>query len=217
MKSKKKTKWVIGLTGGFCSGKTTVANIFKRQGIQIIDADKIYHRLIRPGRPLYKTLVSGFGRKIVKRDWRIDRKKLARVVFNDKKCLAKLSKITHPPVVKAIKKEVQKFKDSDRQIAIINAPLLIEANLVNIVDRLVVVNAERKTQIARCTKKLRLAPDEVKKRINAQMSTRKKVALADYIIDNNGTIAHTRRQAKAILREFRNARKRGRKRWISRV
>ena len=95
MKRQKRNKKrvILGITGIFGSGKSTVANMFKSFGAELIDADKIAHRVIRPGNGIYKKIIKAFGRSILKKNKTIDRKKIARVVFKDKKLLQKLNRI----------------------------------------------------------------------------------------------------------------------------
>ena len=99
-------KIVLGITGGFGTGKTTVAGYFRCFGARVVDADKIVHNLIKPGSSVYKKIVTGFGRGILKKDRSIDRVRLARLVFSDRRLLDKLNRIIHPQVIKIIKEEI---------------------------------------------------------------------------------------------------------------
>ncbi|MDD4939387.1 MAG: dephospho-CoA kinase [Candidatus Omnitrophica bacterium] len=195
--SRGKGKIVIGLTGSFGSGKTTVARIFRSYGAQIIDADKIAHSVIRPGTEAYRKITGIFGQKVVKKGAGIDRKVLARIVFGNEALLTKLNSIVHPEVIKVVKK---KIKASSKKIIVLDAPLLIEAGLGKITDKLVVVKAARNKQIERVHKRMGLSRVEALKRINFQVPLRDKVRLADFVIDNNGNIEKTKNQVKSIRR-----------------
>lgn len=201
-----KKKIIIGLTGGFGTGKTTVARIFKKLGAVVIDADKIAHEIILPGGAVYKKVVSLFGRTIVKRNGRIDRKRLGRIVFNDRKRLLLLNSLIHPEVINRIEGIVKK-RYAANKIFIIDAPLLIEAGLLELLDKLIVVTTERKTQIARCVKNFGISRKDVTKRIRSQMPLLKKRSLADFIIDNNGSLSAARRKVKKIWREIKDGTK----------
>lgn len=193
----KRQKIILGLTGTFGSGKTTVAGILRSCGAEILDADKIAHHCIRPASSAYRRIVDIFGQDIVGKDKKINRKKLAAIVFADKKLLAKLNKIIHPQVIAAIKEGIRRSK---KKVMVIDAPLLIEAGLDKIVDKLIVVKIKRRQQLKRIQKKMSLTKNEILKRIKAQIPLQCKVRLADFIIDNSGRRKQTRRQTELIRR-----------------
>lgn len=188
---------IIGLTGSFGSGKTTVAKIFRSFGAEVIDADEIAHRIIQPGSQIYKKIISVFGENILKNNKAIDRDKLARIVFHNKNLLKKINRIMHPEIIRMIK---QRIKISKSKLIILDAPLLIEAGLKNLVDKLIVVKADKRQQIERLIHKSSLKKPEILKRIKAQIPLRYKVRLADFVIDNSGIIKDTKRQAEQIRR-----------------
>jgi len=199
MKRQKRNKKrvILGITGTFASGKSTVANMFKSYGAKLIDADKIAHRVIRPGSGIYKKIINAFSRSILKKNKTIDRKKIAKVVFKDKKLLQKLNRIIHPEVIKIIKNQICA---STKEIVVLDAPLLIEAGLEGIVDKLIVVSIHKKKQIERALKKTSLSEADILKRIKAQIPLKDKIRLADFVIDNNSTIGKTRKQVVSIRR-----------------
>lgn len=190
---------IIGVTGSFGSGKTTVAGIFKSFGAKVIDADRIAHRIIRTRSKIYKKIINIFGKGILKGDKSIDRYKLAQVVFNDKRLLEKLNRITHPEIIRIIKK---KIKASKAKLVVLDAPLLIEAGLENLVDKLIAVKINRKQQIGRILKRTRIKKSEILKRIRYQIPLGDKLRLADFVIDNSGTIKKTKRQVRQIRRQL---------------
>jgi dephospho-CoA kinase len=193
----KKSKIIIGLTGSFGSGKSTVAKIFKAYGAKIIDADKIAHKAIRPHSQIYQKIIKAFGKDILKRDKVIDRRKLADKVFNNKKSLRKLSQIVHPEVIRVIKKEM---KDALQKVVVLDAPLLIETGLARMVDKLIVVKINRKEQIKRMQRKFHLKRMDILRRVRSQIPLSYKLHMADFIIDNNGTIEMTKKQVGQIRR-----------------
>lgn len=192
-----KRKLILGITGSFGSGKTTVAKIFASFGAKVIDADKIAHRLIRRRSLSYKKICKIFGDVILKRNKAIDRKKLAAVAFNDSRLLKKLNLIIHPEVIIMIKNKAACFKSG---IIVLDVPLLIESGLNTIVDKLIVVRVKKSLQIKRVQAKNRLNKDEIFKRLSFQMPINKKAGFADFIIDNSGTINQTRRKVWKIRR-----------------
>ena len=160
---------IVGLTGGFGTGKTTVAKIFKRLGLEIIDADKLVHSLIDD-----KT-----------------RTKLRRFVFNRKEYLYRLNRIVHPLIIKMITERIKKLKKKN---VVIDAPLLFETGLDRVCDTIVCVKTKRNTQILRAMRDSRLKREEVIKRIGFQIPLGEKIKRADFVIDNNRTIKETERQ-----------------------
>lgn len=195
----KRNKIILGVTGGFGTGKSAVSQILKSYGAKVIDADQIARRLLDPGTREYKQVIALFGREILKKDKRIDRAKLGEIVFSDRRLLKKLSGIIHPPVISRIIREI---KTSRQTIVALDAPLLIEAGLKKLVDKLIVVKANRANQISRIERSTFLKRPGILKRISAQMPLSVKVSLADFVIDNNGTIGDTRKQVENILRKM---------------
>jgi dephospho-CoA kinase len=191
---------IIGLTGGFGTGKTFAASIFGHLGARVIDADKIAHKAIAKGGSAYKRIVAGFGKDVLDRRGNIDRAKLAKIVFAKKSELKKLNAIVHPEAIRSIKDSIKRSGRND--IVVIDAPLLIEAGLAGIVDKLVVVTATKKNQIERCSKKLKIGREEILKRISNQMPMKKKKALADFVVDNDGTRSETREQVSKVWRKM---------------
>lgn len=196
---KRKNKVVIGLTGSFSSGKTTVSGFLKSFGAQVIDADRIAHSAITRGSKVYDRIVRSFGTSILDPKGSIDRKKLGRIVFSEKRSLNKLNKLVHPEVTKIIK---QQIRLSNKQYLVIDAPLLIESGLDKYCNVLLVVRASIKKQIERAIKKSGLSKDDCLKRIRSQVSVSKKVRLADFVIDNNVRIKETKKQVKDIWRKI---------------
>jgi len=188
---------ILGLTGSFGSGKTTVARIFKSSGAKVIDADRLAHDCIKPGRIAYRKIINIFGEGVVRQDLTIDRLKLAQIVFNNKHKLKILNNIIHPEVIREIKSEIKQCRES---LIVLDVPLLIESGLGEIVDKLVVVKASRENQVERLRKKTALSKSDIIKRIGAQIPMRTKAAMADFVIDNNGIITETKKQVERIRR-----------------
>ena len=192
---------VIGITGNFGTGKSYVASVFRGLGAQVIDADKIAHEVIRRGRPEYTKAVAVFGKEILDKKRNIDRKKLAGIVFPDKKKLKALDSIIHPAVIKYIRKLIRRSGGGDRTI-VIDAPLLIESGLAGMVDSLIVVKCSRREQIKRCMGKFKMKKGEVLDRIKNQMRMSEKIRFADFVIDNDETKAGTKKQVVNIQKEI---------------
>jgi len=184
---------IMGITGSFGSGKTTVAGMFARLGAYVIDADRIYHSLIKPGKRCYKAIIKNFGKGILRPDGQIDRIKLGQIVFKKKAKLQLLNRTVHPEIIREIKRIANSKKD---RIIVIDGALIIESGLYKNLDRLILVRNKTKEQ-SRRLKRDRLLPEiETRKRIMMQMPLRKKLVFADFIIDNSGTRGETLSQVK---------------------
>ncbi len=192
-----KKRIILGLTGSFGSGKTTVAKIFNSFGCEIIDADRIAHRAIEPDTNIYKKITNTFGKDILNKDRTINRNKLAHIVFDNKNLLKILNKIMHPVVIGIIK---SKIKTSKAKVIVLDAPLLIEAGLKDLVDKLIVVKIAKRKQLERMQHKTGLTKLDILKRIARQIPLENKVRLADFVIDNSGTRGETKRQVEIIRR-----------------
>ena len=188
---------LIGVTGSIATGKTTVVNMFRKFGAFAIDADKIVHELYKKDKDIKRKVLKVFGKKILTRD-KIDRHKLARYAFKDKKSIKRLCKIVHPEVIKKIAEEIKKTK---KRITILDAPLLIEAGLMRSVDCIIVVSSSLARQIER-SRKIGLTKNELLKRRALQMPLNKKEKFADYIICNNGSKSQMRKEVKKIWQKL---------------
>jgi len=194
-----KKKIIIGVTGSFGSGKSTVSAMLASCGAFVVDADKIAHELIKPGEAGYKKIVGSFGKGILDSKGYIKRKKLALIVFSNPALLKKLNCLTHPEIIRRIKQAV---KETKIPVVALDAPLLIEAGLNKITDKLVVVKIKKSEQIKRLCRKTGLKHQEVLKRIKAQVSLSDKVRMADFVIDNNHSFGKTKKQVKNIWRKL---------------
>lgn len=197
---------IVGLTGGIVSGKSTVARMFRQLGADIIDADNIARAIVQPGEKAWKNIVHYFGKEILKDNQEINRKELARIVFADKEKLEKLNKITHPEIVAIIKNKIEEMRSkdsSDGTICIIEVPLLFEANLEGMMDKIIVVYLNREEQKKRLLIRNSLTQEEAINRIDSQIPMEKKLKKADYVIDNGASLGHTRIQVKQIWQELR--------------
>jgi dephospho-CoA kinase len=191
---------IIGLTGSFGSGKTTVAGYFRSSGARIIDADAIAHSLLKPSHAIYRRIVRVFGQDILNHDATINRGLLAHRVFTHKKNLAVLNAIMHPAISASIVRQIQKFR---RGIVIIDAPLLLESGLQRLTDAVIVVNVSKARQIQRLRKRLPHATKrDILARIASQIPLREKLRAADFIIDNNGSRVTTRKQVKQVWKQL---------------
>ncbi len=188
--------FVIGLTGSLGTGKSTVARMFAKCGAKILDADVIARRQLYRGKKSSQRVVRIFGKDILTRG-RIDRKKLAEIVFNDVKRLRELENIIHPEIRREIIQKLKQYKRAKKTI-VMDVPLLFEAGLDVFADQTMVVKAKKNIQIERAMKHLGMTKTEVLKRIKAQMSLREKIRRADVVIDNSGNLIQIKKQVQKI-------------------
>lgn len=194
---------IIGLTGGFKSGKTTVARMFKKKKALIIDADQLAHQVLQPKSKSWNKTVAHFSKKILKANNQIDRNKLAFIVFKNKKELKRLNQIIHPPVISEIKKLIKKYKKIfPYKLIVVDVPLLFESGLNYLTEKVVVVKCSLAKQVSRASAKTKLNKPEIMARINSQWPLDKKVKLADFVIGNNGPLVKTEKQVEKIYREL---------------
>jgi dephospho-CoA kinase len=190
---------VIGITGGFCTGKSKVEGLFKKFGAKIIDLDKLAHAALSPGTNCFKKIIKEFGNDILVNKY-IDRPLLARKVFGNKKQLARLNSIIHPIVIKEMANIIKRHK---HKLIVVEAPLLFEAGLKKYFDYIVVVKANQENQISRAIRKTGLDRRDVLKRINSQWPIGKKVQMADFVIDNNNSFGKTAKQVNVFWNNLR--------------
>ena len=189
--------FVLGVTGNIASGKSTVVRILAEFGAQVIDADAVYHGLIVPDAPLWQSLRNRFGDRILAPDRRIDRRALGGIVFADPTALADLDTLTHPAVLAAIDAQVAA---STAAVVVIDAVKLIESGHAAACDRVWLVVSDPARQVERLMSRNGLTQDEAERRVAAQPPLGPKLARADTVIDNNGTIEELRDQVETAWR-----------------
>ena len=177
-------KYLIGLTGNIGTGKSVVRRMLGHLGAYGIDADALGHRAIMKGAPGYQAVVDKFGSWILDKDGNIARKKLAKIVFEDKNALAELEGIIHPLVSRAIDILVQR---TPHQIVVIEAIKLFESGLADKCDALWVTYTPEATQVNRLTERRGMSDMEALSRIRTQSTQKEKISKADLVIVNDST------------------------------
>jgi dephospho-CoA kinase len=193
---------LIGLTGGAGSGKSTVAQMFRELGAAVIDADEAAHAVYAPGTDGFDAVVSEFGDEYV-RDGNIDRGKLGALVFNDAGARARLNAIVHPRVRQWMADRTVEAAESGAQVVIQDVPLLFENGLQGLFSSVVLVHAPADVQVERLVTQRGMSEDRAKAILASQMPIDGKRALADYVIDNEGSVDETRRQVEEVWARLR--------------
>lgn len=195
-------KPVIGLTGGIASGKTTVSKMFAELGVPIIDADDLAREVVEPGTPGLQQIVDEFGDGVLDDEGRLDRKVVGDLVFGDDKARETLNSILHPRIGAAGAKYIQSYADHPAPYLLYEGALLVETGAYKAFSGLIVVSAEESVQRLRLIARDGYSVGEANARIESQLPLATKVAVADFVITNNGNLAGTREQVEKVHAEL---------------
>jgi len=176
----------VGLTGGIGAGKSEVSARLAARGAVIIDADKIAREVVEPGTPGLAAVVAEFGEQVLLPDGSLDRERLGSIVFADADRRAALNAIVHPLVGERMNELVEAAPQD--AVVVYDVPLLTENNLAGLYDMVVVVDVPVETQLARLTGARGMSEEDARARIAAQATREERLKIADYVIDNSGTL-----------------------------
>lgn len=188
--------FILGLTGSFGSGKSTVSEIFRARGVPVIDADELARQAVEPGRPALAELAHAFGPDLLDEAGGLKRRELAARVFADRRALTRLNAILHPVVRAQTLALLARFAAAP--LVVVDVPLLFESGMQRLVDRVAVVTITENQRFFRL-KRRGFGEREVTSRLGMQMPQTRKIRLADFIIDNSGTIQATRKQVQTLM------------------
>lgn len=194
---------LVGLTGGIASGKSTVAKILQSLGAAIVNADDLAREVVEPGHEAWKEIVASFGADILQSDQTLDRQKLRALIFNQPEARKRLESIIHPRVRALAEERIRQYAAAGYPVVIYEVPLLFEGNLQEWLRPVILVACGVETQTARLQKRDHLTAADAEKHIAAQMSLKDKRRLADYVIENNGSLEDLERQTRQILEELK--------------
>ncbi|KZE94113.1 Dephospho-CoA kinase [Agromyces sp. NDB4Y10] len=200
--------YLIGLTGGIASGKSTVARRLVEHGAIHLDADQLARRVVEPGSPCLEAIVAEFGDGVLRHDGTLDRPKLGEIVFRDDDARARLNAIVHPAVRELSRKLIAKAEQEDPDAVVVyDVPLLVEAQVDHPFDLIVVTSAPKRAQVKRLVEERGLDPIQAEARVDAQISDEDRRAIADVVIDTGGSLAHTMSQADGLWVDIEKARR----------
>jgi dephospho-CoA kinase len=191
-------KPVVGLTGGIACGKTTVASMFGDLGIPVLDADALAREVVEPGTPGLQRIVDQFGKGVLDQGGRLDRKKVGDLIFGDEEAREKLNAIMHPMIGAAGAKHMAALQEGDAPYFLYEAALLVETRSYEAFSALIVVSAEESIQRLRLIARDGFTVSEANARISSQLPLARKIAVADYVVTNNGDLEATRRQVAEV-------------------
>jgi dephospho-CoA kinase len=189
---------VLGITGGIAAGKSSVAGIFAELGAVVVSADQLARQAVAPGSPALARLVAAFGAGIIGPSAELDRQAMAQRVFADPAARHRLNAIIHPVIAHLAEERLGELRAQAVPLVVYEAALLFEAGAAQRVDLVLAVIADPAVQQARLAQRDGLGAADIQARIAAQWPQAEKVARADFVIDNSGSLAATRRQVAAL-------------------
>jgi dephospho-CoA kinase len=189
----------LGIAGGIGSGKTTVTNIFAEQGITVVDADLVSRDVVEPGTPCLAEIMAHFGKQVLDKHGRLDRTALRHIIFSDEAEKKWLENLLHPAIRSEI---INQLNTSDSAYTILSAPIFFETNQQVLVDRVAVVDVPISVQIERASQRDSSDADQIAKIVDQQIKREDRLARADDIIDNSGTIEATKEQVLALHKKY---------------
>ena len=186
--------FILGLTGGIASGKSTVSRYFSELGYPVIDADIVAREVVKPGTPGLEKVVTAFGKTILTDADELNRKKLGQLVFGDVLKRKKLDAVLDGEIRQAIDKAIEDYKLKNAPLVVVDIPLLYEADYESLMTKVMVVYVPEEIQLKRLMVRNELSQEEASQRINSQISIDIKKARADFVIDNTGSKEQTKEQ-----------------------
>ena len=198
--------FVLGITGGIATGKSTVMRLFATLGARVISADEIAREVLAKDAPAYYDVIERFGSDVVLPNGEIDRAALGHIIFNDPDARNVLEEITHSRIISRMQEHIEQFRKSlscMNSILVVEIPLLFECGLEDIVDEVLLVAAEQGTQIDRLKSRNEISSDEALRRIDAQMPMEVKIGKADRVIWNDGSLQNLEQTIRHIWEEIR--------------
>ncbi len=193
-------KRIIGITGGIASGKSNICNIIKNEGYVVIDSDKIVRDLSEIGLPIYNAILDKFGNDYLNEDKSLNKKKLAKLVFNNSSAKFVLDSITHPIVLEEIKKEINKISDG---LIFVDVPLLYEAKFNTLCDKVICAFVKKKLQVERLMLRDGIDEDFALAKIHSQMDLYLKREKADYVVDTSGSFEETNKLVIDVINKIK--------------
>jgi dephospho-CoA kinase len=195
---------VIGLTGGIGSGKSTASRLLGELGAEVIDADQVGHRIYLPETPAWREIVEAFGKEVLAADGSIDRRKLGPIVFGDAQALQTLNRITHGKIFAYIQGQIDYMRQyTPDRIVVVEAAILLEAGWRALVEQIWVVVATEEVVIARLQASKRFTAEQVRARLNAQLTNDARMAQADRVIWNNAGFQELRQAVEEAWQSLR--------------
>ena len=195
--------YILGLTGSIATGKSTVATLFLSAGIPVVDADLGARAVVLPGAPGLADIIEHFGEAYLLSDGTLDRKRLGALIFSDREKRKELDVLLKERINDWIQAEKERYISEGHKLIVLDIPLLYEGGYEDSCDAVMVVYVPEELQVQRLMSRNHLDADEAARRMQSQLSIEKKKELADFVIDNSGTIEETKKQVNDWLLKHR--------------
>lgn len=193
----------VGLTGNVAAGKSAVADVWRRSGVPVLNADVVAREVVAPGTPGLAEVVEAFGLEVLDATGALDRAALRQRIFTDRDARARLESIVHPRVLRERDRWLAAQEHQGSALAVVEIPLLFEVGAHDAVDVIVLVDAEPSIRLARIVERRGLTPDDARRIMAAQMDPAEKRKRSHYVIRNEGTLAELEAEARRVLEELR--------------
>lgn len=193
---------MVGLTGGIGSGKSAVSRLLAERGAVVVDADVVAREVVKAGTPGLARVVEEFGEQVLLPDGSLDRAALGTRVFSDPEALSRLNAIVHPLIGARTAELLEQARASGVPLVVHDVPLLVEGGLASTYDVVVVVAAEQETQLDRLVRLRGMTEEEARRRIAAQAPLEDKLAVADQVVHNDGSLGDLAAQVDRLWEEL---------------
>ncbi len=191
--------FVVVLTGGIASGKTTVSNLFAGRGVPIVDTDVIAHQIVEPGQSTLEQISDEFGPDFLNAEGRLDRRKMRDAIFSNPRLKKRLENILHPAIAAEASRQVALLEE---RWCILVVPLLVESGLFSWINRVLVVDVEEEIQINRVMARDEISREQALAILNAQASRQERLVLADDVIENNGSLEQLQTRVDQLYKHY---------------
>ncbi len=191
---------LIGMTGGIGSGKSTVTRFFRELGVPVIDADEVARQIVQPGSDPLNEIIAAFGPDVLDRNGTLDRERMRDIIFSDSQKRHLLEGILHPRIIEEMRRQASQVS---APYCILSIPLLVETGHTGAVDRVLVIDVPEEIQRKRAMQRDNLTARAYRAITLAQASREERLAVADDIIDNGGSLEDLQQQVEAMHRKYR--------------
>ncbi|MBW1745308.1 MAG: dephospho-CoA kinase [Deltaproteobacteria bacterium] len=202
MQDYKKKTIKVAVTGNAGSGKTSVCNILKKMGAQVVFSDVIAREVVSPGTPTYKNVINFFGKRVLNENGFLNRKLLRSIIANDDSARKTLEKIVHPEIIKCIQLKMTEAEKNVKGFVFVEIPLLFELCLEDLFDLVITVSADYELRIERLMCRDKVSRYDAKSLFSLQMPEEQKIKRAEFVIKNNGSIEHLIKSVEVLYSEL---------------
>lgn len=207
---KEGSPFILGVTGGIASGKTTVVKLLEKKGAPVIDFDVLAREIVERGKPAWKDIVDYFGKQVFRADGTLDRKKLSGIVFKNDEKRKKLESLTHKRIITECVRRIDEIgRKNPNALIQVDVPLLIEIDLQYLFHRILVVYVPREVQMERLVRRDDISREKASDILRAQLQIDEKLAYADFVIHNEGSVEETKRRVDEIWEKIKEEQRSG--------